>query len=163
MDPGNLDWEQFGRARDAALARLKELKAKYPGLQAEVVISSVRGEVAIDASVESIGRTFPAALMDGEEKETVLRIVRARPPQKVSWVIVAEWLKELMAAAVHLRFDGSIQVELRFLVLDYELVEKLQVDPLVDGARTPRSRASIRIVLGTLAEFSVGAHQGIAG
>lgn len=53
-----------------------------------------------------------------------------------------------------LKFDGSVQVELRFHDLDYDLIWKLQSDDLVDRELTLRTRASIRIVLGTVSRFS---------
>lgn len=48
---------------------------------------------------------------------------------------------------------GDIQVELRFHTLNYELIWKLQSDELVDRVLTPQTRASIRIVLGTISHF----------
>jgi hypothetical protein len=43
-----------------------------------------------------------------------------------------------------------VQVEIRFDSLNYELIHVLQTDELVDRQLTPQTRASIRIVLGTL-------------
>ena len=40
-----------------------------------------------------------------------------------------------------------------FQSLDYELIWKLQIDELVDVCRTPQTKASIKIVLGTLWGF----------
>jgi hypothetical protein len=47
-----------------------------------------------------------------------------------------------------------VRVELRFDHLDYALIARLQADELVDRELTPQTRASIRIVLGTLAAFA---------
>jgi hypothetical protein len=45
-------------------------------------------------------------------------------------------------------------VEIRFNDLTYDLVWKLQKDDLVDRDLTPQTKASICIVLGTLAQFA---------
>ncbi len=58
-----------------------------------------------------------------------------------------------------LDFDESCQVELRFNDLRFDLVSKLQLDELVDRDLTPQTKASICIVLGTLAKFAVMANK----
>jgi hypothetical protein len=55
--------------------------------------------------------------------------------------------------APQLKYYGECQVEIRFNRLNYELIWKLQVDDLVCRNLTPQTKASIRIVLGTLAQF----------
>lgn len=45
-------------------------------------------------------------------------------------------------------------IELRFKRLEYDLIYSLQSDPLVSQKYTPQTKASIRIVLGTLKEFN---------
>jgi len=47
-----------------------------------------------------------------------------------------------------------VHIEIRFKELKYdEVIWPLQQDPLVDRLRTPQTRASIRIVLGTIDEL----------
>lgn len=65
----------------------------------------------------------------------------------------AELGVELERACAQLEYDGQCQVEIRFSELKYELVWMLQGDELVDRKLTPQSKASIRIVLGTLDRF----------
>jgi len=69
-------------------------------------------------------------------------------------------LKEVLdRLGMRLRFAGHSQVELRFHELNYDLIWKLQTDNLVDCRLTPQTRASIRIVLGTLEDFFLKASQ----
>lgn len=154
MDSVRLDWREFCLAREAALSRFAELKAKYSELRAWIVASSPTGQVDLDASIEKIAEEFPAMLIDTEAKTTLLGMIRARPPREASYEATAKWCQELMITAELLEFDGSLQVEIRFHALIYDLVAKLQRDPLVDRERTPQTRASIRIVLGTLIGFA---------
>jgi len=70
-----------------------------------------------------------------------------------------ELKKQLDQLGTRLRFVGHSQVELRFHELDYDLIWKLQTDNLVDHQLTPQTRASIRIVLGTLEQFFQTASQ----
>jgi ElaB/YqjD/DUF883 family membrane-anchored ribosome-binding protein len=44
-------------------------------------------------------------------------------------------------------------VEIRFNALDYNIVDELRKDPTISLKHTPQTRASIRIVLGTLDEL----------
>ena len=62
--------------------------------------------------------------------------------------------KRLDQLASQLKYDENCQVEIRFNHLGYELIWKLQADDLVDRNLTSRTKAFIRIVLGTLAHFA---------
>ena len=57
------------------------------------------------------------------------------------------------------KYDEKCQVEIRFNDLNYNLVWKLQVDDLIDRNLTPQTKASIQIVLGTLAHFAGTHHE----
>jgi hypothetical protein len=52
----------------------------------------------------------------------------------------------------------TTQIQLRFGELDYDLIARLQKDPLVDRALTTQSRASIAISLGTLSQLQRWKH-----
>ncbi len=60
---------------------------------------------------------------------------------------------KIRALAPNLEVDWEVQIALRFGELDYELIERLQKDELIDRALTPQTGASIRIVLGTLVDL----------
>jgi hypothetical protein len=71
-----------------------------------------------------------------------------------------ERLKEQLDQLAHqLNYDEKCQVEIRFNDLKYDLIWKLQADDLVDRNLTPQTKASIRIVLGTLAQFERTRHE----
>ena len=57
------------------------------------------------------------------------------------------------------KYDEKTQVEIRFNDLKFDLVWKLQVDDLIDRNLTPQTKASIQIVLGTLAQFAGTHHE----
>jgi len=67
--------------------------------------------------------------------------------------LVKQLTEKLDQLALRLRYDAQCQIEIRFSKLDYDLVWKLQVDDLVDRNLTVKSKASIRIILGTLSQF----------
>ena len=53
-----------------------------------------------------------------------------------------------------LKYNENAQVEIRFKDLKHSFVWQLQADELVDRDLTPQTKASIRIVLGTLGRFA---------
>jgi hypothetical protein len=67
--------------------------------------------------------------------------------------------EQLDRLASRLKYDEKCQVEIRFNDLKFDLVWKLQVDDLVDRDLTPQTKASICIVLGTLAQFERTHHE----
>lgn len=94
--------------------------------------------------------------MESAAKTQTLELIKKLKPKESTMpeqIRLKDKLKEL---AEDLEFDGSVRVELRFHVLDYDLIWKLQSDDLVDRELTPQTRASIRIVLGTLFHFTQG-------
>jgi len=50
----------------------------------------------------------------------------------------------------------TTEIQLRFGQLDYDLISKLQTDPLVDPICTPKTKASIKISLGTIQKLKLG-------
>lgn len=58
---------------------------------------------------------------------------------------------ELLLASVEV--IETTEIQLRFAELNYDLIERLRADPLVDGACTPQTRASIKISLGTISKL----------
>ena len=97
---------------------------------------------------------FPALMVDGHAKNLMLGFLKVPLPEKSAETNKAEWAARFQQLARDLEFDGNAQVTLVFHDLDYDLIWKLQADELVDSQLTPQTRASIRIVLGTLAHFA---------
>jgi len=86
-----------------------------------------------------------------EEIELAAKAFKDLENQKKEQLVALK--KQLDQIASRFKFDEKCQVEIRFHDLNYDLVWKLQVDDLVDRNLTPQTKASIRIVLGTLGQF----------
>ena len=149
-----LSQQAFERARNLAKQRYVQLREKHPTLQAYLVLSSPIGQVAHETTIDDILKGFPEMILDGKAKEEFVRFSKSPKPKDPSPKKLEQWRRKNDELVSPLEIDGSVQVELRFIHLDYELIPQLQKDSLVDSQLTPQSRASIRIVLGTLSQLS---------
>ena len=100
------------------------------------------------------GRQLVAKLADLEQAEQDAKNLEDQKRKEL-----ADVGKQFDQMASRLQYDESCQVELRFSDLKYELVWKLQMDDLVDRNLTPQTKASILIVLGTIAQFARRHHE----
>lgn len=93
-------------------------------------------------------------VIDDAAKASLLNL-RSRQSETKTGPAAERRMKDQMEhLASQLTYDDKCQVEIRFNDLNYNLVWKLRADDdLVDRNLTPQTRASIRIVLGTLARF----------
>jgi len=158
MSEQNLNPDQFHEAVTAAIRRFSTIRKKYPALKAHLVLSSRGDQTRIDASLQQMIEEFPALLPEGGPKAAILVFLKTPVPQKPTDDEKKQWSERFHELAETLEFDGKTHVEIRFDQLVYDLVWKLQADEMVDRRLTPQTKASIRIVLGTLAYFSeVGA------
>jgi len=102
-----------------------------------------------DRELEAIAaRGLVAKLTELEQAEKDAKVLEDQKRRQL-----AALGKQCDEMASRLEYDGQCLVELRFSDLKYDLVWKLQRDDLVDRHRTPQTKASILIVLGTLAQF----------
>ncbi len=99
----------------------------------------------------------PALMEKLAEMEQAQNELKAYEAQKRAELSALQ--DELQQLAATLQYDEKCQVEIRFSELKYDLVWKLQTDDLVDRNLTPQTKASIRIVLGTLAQFERTHHE----
>ena len=147
------------------------IQKKYPDLKAYLVLSRPGGQTGIDSGPTQILNEFPEMVGDGRAKTRSLEILyRLKKLQKEDIQDdeadkVAKQKEQLRAQLDHLapqlRYDENCQIEIRFKIrlqttstsINYELIWKLQEDELVDRNLTPHTKASIRIVLGTLSQF----------
>jgi len=153
-----LDHDQLKSALAAANLHFKRIREKYPSLKAYPVLSRMGGQTEIGGPLEDMLVKFPAMLVP---YPTNLRMREFLQTADFVHAVDAEkkqlllQLKELFhELAPQLRFDPECRIELRFTELNYDLIWKLQADDLVDRQLTPQTRASIRIVLGTLSHFA---------
>jgi hypothetical protein len=130
---------------------------EYPAYKAYLVLSLPGGQVSIDSSPKDILTKFPAMVVDDRTKIKALAVL--------SRLRIMEWkgetgpepeglMEQWEQLAPQLQYDGTCQVEIRFKNLNFDLIWKLQVDDLVDRDLTPHTKASTRIILGTLAQFN---------
>lgn len=162
-----LQERSFGHLRISELAIpftnaqdiLRRLKSKYPTLDAKLVISSGYGqsELTTDgiALFDKVASMFANTY---ERKELLILLDTYKNLQRRNSELKSPDIKEIANQLHHqirMRLETAevietSQINLIFGELDYELISKLQVDPLVDKTLTPQTGASIKICLGSL-------------
>ena len=153
MNPTGLNLSQFQDALAAANRQFAEIRKKHPDLRGYLVLSLRCGQTELDSELAYSIREFPSLLLDNSAKTKTLELIKKLKPKESTKPKQIQLKAELKDLAKDLEFDGSVQVELRFHDLDYDLIWKLQSDELVDHELTPQTIASIRIVLSTLNHF----------
>ncbi|CAN5742503.1 hypothetical protein BH11VER1_BH11VER1_09020 [soil metagenome] len=148
-----LTHSQLQIAISRAKRHFAKIQIKYPELKAYLVLSLAEGQVAIDSSPLEILKEFPAMILDDSAKGNLLHRLKKPNPDASSDVEKARLKEQLNDLIRILKYHEKCQFEIRFHDLKYDLVWKLQVDDLINRGLTPQTRASIRIVLGTLAYF----------
>ena len=165
-----LNLDQLQSAVAAAKRCFTLLREKHPDLNgrvdpiqkkrlkpvARLVLSLPGGQTEIDSPPKQILAKFPAMIVDAAAKTTALRVlarVKGLEEEADADPEAARLKEQLEQLAAQFQYDENCQVELRFHELNYELIWRLQADDLVDRHLTPPTKASIRIVLGTLAKF----------
>ncbi len=149
-----LNFDQLQDAIAAAKRRFAMVRQKYPHLKASLDLSLPAGQTGINSGPLQILNEFPATVIDDSAKAALLSLLSRQPEDKTSANPSRQTREQMDHLASQLKYDGKCQVELRFHELNYDLVWQLQADDLVDRNLTPQTRASIRIVLGTLAHFA---------
>lgn len=150
----HLDFNQLQTAVAAANRHFALIRKKYPDLKMYMVLSLPSGQTRIGSSPKEILKEFPTLVVNDAAKALILDFLKT-PESKDASDAEKKRLKERFEnLASELAYDGNCQVEIRFDALDYELLWQLQSDELVDLALTPQTRASIRIVLGTISHFA---------
>jgi hypothetical protein len=149
-----LSTDQFHAAVAAAKERFSLIRKKYPDLKGYLVLSIPGKQTGIGGSVRELLNDLPALMINDEAKSSLQSYIRKPPGKDASDKEKQTWQEEFDRIARDLRYDGGVRVEIRFDDLNYNLIAQLQSDELVDRELTPQTRASIRIVLGTLAAFA---------
>lgn len=152
--PQTLNHDQFHAAVAAAKERFALVRKKYPSLKGYLVLATPGKQTGIDSSAKEILGYVPALIVDDSAKAAFEKHLKSPPPKDAGEKAKKDWDKRSEELVSELKFNGGVRVELRFGNLDYALIADLQADDLVDRELTPQTRASIRIVLGTLAAFS---------
>jgi len=150
-----------------ALDLFKMLRDKYPALAGDLVFSSPRGQCHLTTNVLVIFKTFPDMISDSPQKEKASGIVQSivvlEKERKNSTADVKDKISEKIKKLTgevnplldFLEFRDDTFVEIRFDAkkVNLSLIFELQKDELVSQVHTPQTKASIRIVLGTLRDL----------
>jgi len=166
-----LKLDQLRVAVAAAKRHFDLIRKKHPDLDAKLwngdpvsflVLSLPGGQTGINSSPTQILREFPAMVVDDDAKTSALVLLSRIEKSELQAATGPETERvreQLDRLASRLKYDEKCQVEIRFNDLKFDLVWKLQVDDLVDRDLTPQTKASICIVLGTLAQFERTHHE----
>lgn len=148
---------------EKANAIFTQLKEKYRGLSGYLVFSSNRGQCELTTDVAKILKDFPEMVVESREKEKALELIKTATElemgkksgdAKAAATQVAERTRADFSAAVNqLLLLADVYVEIRFKHADLDTIFAMQKDELISQSHTPQTKASIRIVLGTLGEL----------
>jgi len=143
------------------------LRDKHPALAGDLVFSSPQGQCHITTSVLVIFKTFPDMISDSPQKEKASGIVQSivvlEKERKNATADVkdkiSEKIKKLtgevnpLLDSLELRDDTFVEIRFDSKKVNLPLIFELQKDELVSQVHTPQSKASVRIVLGTLRDL----------
>ena len=160
---GMLKQAQLQTAVASAKRRFEQISEKHPELKgrlptgapvASLVWSLPGGQTEIDSSPMQILTKFPAMVVESATKTSALNLLSLQSKALSGAEAVQAIKQQLNTLLPQFDFDEKCQVEIRFNELRFDLIWRLQTDDLVDRDLTPQTKASIRIVLGTLAQFA---------
>ena len=144
----------------------KEIKEKYPNLAGYLVYSSTHGQCNLTTDLFEISKAFPVMIVESRQKEKALGLVQSivslekeKKDNMNAKETVTEKIKQLknnflqMIDKVELREDTFVEIRFDEKKVNLSLIDELRKDELVSQVHTPQSKASVRIVLGTIGEI----------
>lgn len=146
--------EQFQTAVAAAYRQFSLIRKKYPDLKAYLVVGIPGEQTKLDGAPKDMLDDFHGVMYDDAAKAEMIIFLKVPLKKGATKEETKKWWKRFSELAVQVKYNGKCRVEIRFHQLNYEQVWKLQVDELVDRSMTPQTKASIRIVLGTISDFA---------
>ena len=153
--------DQLCIAVDHANKLFKKIMPRYDKLKGYLVFSSTTGQCNITTDPIEILRQFPEMVEDSDNKKFGLKLIEQISLLEKDKKDVSQSTRdkiEKLSRDLN-KFKDSVVVrketfiEIRFSQHTLEQIFEMQKDPLVSQIYTPQSRASIRIVLGTLDEI----------
>ena len=149
-----MDLDHLIMVIERAKHTMKALSDKYGNRKDYLVFSSRYGQCELTADAKKILSDFPEMIVDTQIKERALEFIktgqRTEGREKDNHSVQANYERSLLGK---LDFRNDTFVEIRFTDRKLESIFEMQKDPLVSQEHTPQTRASIRIVLGTLEEL----------
>ena len=152
-----IGFEGLEAAGGASKGILAILQSEYPDMRAYLVLAHHGQQTELTSNPIQILDDCDQMVAADEAKREALRLLAEKGRLESAGAnqkTVQELSGKLTARGRELRFLPEVQVEIRFHVLRYALVWALQSNPLIDHELTPQTKASIRIVLGTLDHLS---------
>ena len=149
--------EGLEEAVAASKGVLAKLQSEYPDMRAYLVLAHRGQQTELTSDPIRILEDCEPMIASDDIKREALRLLSEKGQLEsagASEKAIQPVIKALAARGRELRFLPEVQVEIRFHVLKYALVWALQSDPLIDRELTPQTKASIRIVLGTVERLS---------
>jgi len=139
---------------------LKKLKEKYHNLDGYLVFSSTYGQCELTTNVAAILKFFPLMIVDSKQKVKGLQLwqkindIEAENKKNFGNLKSSEKFRHQLDDIVkNIEVDEDTFVEIRFKGTDYDMIFALQKDELISKEHTPQTKASIRIVLGTIKDL----------
>jgi len=156
-----IDLDALSVAGGKAAKLAGELRKDYPTPKPYLVLTMKGAFVNADSPLEPILKEVPGLFVSNGSKTAILKHLQKTAPASLQkkgnedkmkrWV--AAWKRKFEELSTGLRLLPDSLFEIRFDHLDYAEIWRMQKDERVDAARTPQTKASIRIVLGSLADF----------
>lgn len=159
-----MDAEKLKIVMKEANAAFEKIKDKYNELHGYLVFSSAHGQCNLTYDVNEILKVFPNMIVDSQQKEKAVELaqyitllemdkrksgeIKGNQSQKIE-----KAQSQLSQIANKLDIKEDTYIEVRFNKANLDLIYKLQKDELISQIHTPQSKASIRIVLGTIGEM----------
>jgi predicted transcriptional regulator len=119
----------------------KKIKEKYPNADGNIYFA-FKGEFASinDSSIIMLKKNH-YVFMDSDAKKKAIAMLKSNKDVSESDI------KKILA---DVNLNPDCRIEILWNQLDYDLIQNLQNDSLVDQNLTPKGSASIRIVLGII-------------
>lgn len=165
----DIDFDALSMAVRKAAKLAGELRKDYPTSKPYLVLTIKGAYVNADSPLEPMLREIPGLFVSNDAKTAILKHLQKTAPSGLHkkgdedklkrWV--AAWKRKFEELSTGLRLVPESLFEIRFDHLDYAEIWRLQKDDRVDAVRTPQTRASIRIVLGSLLDFASKDGKGI--
>ena len=132
----------------------KKIMDKYDQLNGHLVLSSETDHYNISDDPTAILKSLPSLIEDSENKRFVSGLTEQISQLEKDKQAMSQTSLNKLAKLTHdLNTFKDTFVEIRFSKQNLEQIFAIQEDPLVSQKHTQQSRASIRIVLGTLEEL----------
>ena len=128
----------------------KQIKSKYKSASGSIQFN-VKGEfVSVNDSFGGVLKKNHFVFLDSDAKKKAQNLLKANKDTP------EENIRKLLWGAP---LNPECNIVVIWDDLDYELIALLQNDPLVDLNLTPKTRASIRIVLGVIGKKKDESHE----